>query len=206
MLTVFIPIQSSATELTYNVTYVENHPDKFFLDEGSPPIWYQNYWNGTGLDVPLIENQTGSFDFTVTTNYSSNIWIAIYGYCFDSRDYYTGPWIEHESWLTTNGVVISATGPHIENQTTSLTGYLNVSYFPSGWYKFGLSISTIIYENGDLLLDETPWDVWFFYLNNTLTESETEESTITFNQLPRTPILRKFFFPSIFPPKIQKMT
>jgi hypothetical protein len=98
------------------------------------------------------------------------MWVAIQRNEWPGDGGYIGPDpIDDGDWLATSGNVLYATGPYPENQSTTLTGVINSSWWvDSGWYRFWVNGHT--YNETLANPDSGFTSIHFFYLNKTLDE------------------------------------
>lgn len=171
VLTLAIPAQAQSYEGTvicelWDDTNIWHYNDMIWNgSDWEAPIWYQLYWNGTGLDAPpneyrIISNFNYTFYFMLDgLSVNATSAICVYGMSWDARDYYIGPTLEelNVTGFATNGAVISFSQHQFHS---SYSGLFNISWFTrSGWYKF----SHIGYVNNSIGSDMS--DLRVFYLD-----------------------------------------
>ena len=177
MLVILPTLASAAPTITVDVW--ENNPHQFWssTDQVWNPIterWETLPWRYFGnettfpptLNVPPLENQTGSFDFTIISNVNASMFVSIISNDYPGDGWYVGPPpIDDGEWLASSGNVIAATGP--DNLTTELSGHLNAPWWTrTGWYRMYVSAHSADYD------DTSYSDEYYFFMNSSLDSVE----------------------------------
>ena len=153
----------------------ENNPDKFFGDEmiwnatsgqWEAPLYWQLYWNGTGLDTPALENQYRGGELLLEADANSTFWVSMRPMS-DGRnynDYYLGPFLNYTGFAT-NAVVINTTNHEYE---WNITAHIVPEHWnQSGWYFIGVHGHSLFRYNETHYFDGSLSERRYFYFNIT---------------------------------------
>lgn len=176
------------TNLTVEVW--ENNPDKFFDDlmiwnprtrEWEAPLYWQLYWNGTGLDTPALENQYRGGELLFEADANSTFWVSMRP-MDDGRnynDYYLGPFLNYTGFAT-NAVVINTTNHEYEWNITAQI--VPEHWNQSGWYFIGITGHSFFKHNETHYFDGDVGERRYFYFN--ITAEATMELPSALDQSP----------------------
>lgn len=130
----------------------EDYPNCFFGGEGSPPEYYDLFWNGTGLDAPPYDDQLPQgyheWNVSITTDH------------FDASLCYTiaimhPTDIQNAQVYLTNYENPEGTDGNNSRQGDNIWMAFNTSDFLSGWHHMVIRVS-------DECENNERWDMYFY--------------------------------------------